>query len=247
MLKTYIDNGRLEFDVEYGNSVSFYSGSKTKTMPKINPSIFNGQATSVSWQGALKKSSIKLTEYWCVNNENLVRKLSFDSVGDSELFDMVSRFVVYSPTPTPASIAEHSYPHNSVNLYYQYENVDKVTVPISTEENIVFEPGNSFVPKGFKEVFYIRDEAKTELGYRWIVHHRLIIDPDISELILRCCNPRFEGVVPFQQFLPKFIKKQFFRIREAKFPSFPFMAVGEYQLSAGDNAVIETQVSICDR
>ncbi|AWB66749.1 hypothetical protein C2869_10075 [Saccharobesus litoralis] len=244
--------GRLEYDIEYGNATSFYSGAKSKTLPYLSEYYSNlrpdGNSKNYEWKGILERTNLVITEDSFLDNANrLFRRVEFEALSESNLFDMVSRFVVYSDCADAALIAGLHYPHKSSNLYYQFENFGSVEVPVSKTKKLIFKSGQSKVPAGFKEVFYIRDEAKTERGYRWIVHHRLIVDPKECQLVLRCCNPRLEGALPFQKMIPNWFKRIFFRIREARYPNFPFMSVGEYILQKHDNAVIETMVEIHGR
>lgn len=247
MLTSVFHKDHLQFDVEYGNSISFYSGVKSCSLPYSQVQIDSESQKRFKWFGELEKTSLDLEEAWLKDGGEVVRNLKFKFKEDSYLYDMVSRFVVYSETPEAALIGRNFFSHRSSNIYYQFENVNKVEIPYDGKSKIVFLSGKSEIPKGFKEVFYIRDEKKTEKGYKWIVHHRLIVDPLLANLILRCCHPKFEGVVAFQDYFPDFLKRKFFRIRESKYPNFPFMTVGECMVSAGEIATIKTKVRVCER
>ena len=244
-----INTNKLVLDVEFGNADSFYSGFKTNSLPHKNslPLKKKDIDSNWCWKGDLIRTNLNLKDSWLFNSkEKLNRKLSFYATEDSYLYDMVSRFVVKSTTSNSATIADQKYPHLSKNLYYQYQANTSVRVPISTSQYIEFSSESSLIPKGFKEVFYIRDETKDGEYYNWIVHHRLIVDPNECNLILRGCNPRIEGVLPLQNFIPKIIKKIFFRIREIKYPNFPIMTVGETCLPKNKSAQLATKVTLND-
>lgn len=240
-------NNRLYLDVEYGNANSFYSGTKSKSLPYLKKNFFSNIHDcnyDYCWNGKLQNTDITLNESLLVGNVNIERTLSFTMNDISHLFDMVSRFVVKSKTNKPASIDKYSYIHESNNLYYQFPASNSVIIPIDDNSSIKFEPLNSVVPKGFQEVFYIRDEGTINGEFIWVVHHRLIVIPEQSNLILRCCNPKIEGILPLQNFLPRWFKKLFFRIREKRYPNFPIMTVGEVTLEKGDRASLSTKVSV---
>ncbi len=236
----------VEFDVEYGNAVGFYSGSKSHALPYPSTiTEMNSPLHLFGWKGRLAGTNISLKEQWLgVGEEVLTRRVCFIAVEKSVLFDMVSRYVVYSEFANMAFISGMRFLHQSKNLYYQFENVKSVEIPLAKKMNLVIAPGESKIPAGFREVFYIRDEKRTERGFKWVVHHRLMADPSTSHIVLRCCHPRFEGKVPLESKLPRKLKMLFFRIREARFPNFPFMSVSEGVLEENDYAAIETRIRV---
>ncbi|THB65905.1 MAG: hypothetical protein D6B27_07620 [Gammaproteobacteria bacterium] len=234
-------NRYIQPDVEYGNSIGFYSASKAKDLPY---SALVSKPSGFIWNGALEKTSISIKDSFFLNKTKLDRKLEFSLNEESLLFDFVSRFVVISKNERPAEIAGQKVEHKSSNIYRQYSACHSAIVPVGNDLLLEFSSIGAEIPPGFDEVFYIRDESQRAGIYRWIVHHRLIVNPLKANLILRCCNPRFEGVVPWQKFIPGQLKRQLFRIREKALPSFPFMVVGEVSVSAGADVKLHTKVEI---
>lgn len=237
--------GVFYLDVEYGNASHFYSGVKHRGSPHLGGGLRCPGA--FKWGGSLIYTNVNLSDTLCLSGKCLERQLSFDICSESRIYDFVSRFVIYSDDARPGRINGKDYSHKSNNIYYQFPVGGEVSVPVSKSQRVRFESLGAEVPKGFNEVFYIRDEGRDDKGYRWIVHHRLIVDPFQVRLILRSCNPRFEGRLPLEQYLPHTLKRPFFRIRECRYPNFPFMAVGEACLSKGCRASISTAVELtCD-
>lgn len=228
------------FDVEYGNSISFYSASKSQN--------HNTQKKNAAFHfnlfGRLEKTELRVTDELKIIDKELVRETSFLALSDSILFDLVSRFVVRSDEPL-ARINGYDYRHSQENLYYQYEVKEDSLVEINTSHGkLIFEPKIFEPPKGFKQVIYIRDEKQEDGSFIWIVHHRVIADENMAKLVFRCCHPKLEGVVKFQQFIPKYIKRKFFRIRERKYPNCPFMSVSEAILKKGYILKLITKLSV---
>lgn len=227
-----------KFDIEYGNSVGFFSGTKSLTYDfKTQQSEYEKNLL-----GKLDKTRIKVKDRVQSNFEGIHRSTDFIAHDDSLLFDLVSRFVVWTSLPC-AKINSNLYTHESKNLYYQFDVVENSSVEIDVSEGqLIFKPVKIFPPKGFKQVIYIRDEQQENGLYKWVVHHRLIVDEHQSNMILRCCHPRFEGVVAAQNCIPKFIKRKFYRIRETKYPNCPFMTVGESTLKKDQVVSLKTRI-----
>lgn len=245
MLINFIMEKLLSCDVEYGNATAFYSATKTKTLPYSLERLSNDEAFEYEWNGVLVKTDVHLKDEIALHEPQVLsRRLSFYASQNSCLFDMVSRFVVISYNDRPAKIAGREFKHQCANLYRQYAVKSGVRVPIGSCNYLEFESLNANVPDGFQEVFYIRDESKNADEHRWIVHHRLIVDPSVSELILRSCNPRFEGPLIGQGYLPRWFKRLFFRIRESKYPNLPIMTIGEVDLLAGKHACLHTGIRV---
>jgi len=233
--------GLLHLDVEYGNASYFYSGVKRKGAQHLGGAFRVREY--LQWKGDLARTDVLISDDVSVRESCLERNLTFAIQGKSEVFDFVSRFVVYSFNDRAGYIDGKAFRHNSKNIYRQFAVKSEVSVPVGKGAYLKFASLGVQVPDGFEEVFYIRDESKDSLGYRWIVHHRLIVNPKKVRLVLRSCNPRFEGVIPFERFLPNILKRPLFRVREARFPNFPIMVVGEAMLSQGQAASLRTQVS----
>ena len=229
-------------DVEYGNASYFYSGVKQKGSAHLGGAFVCSR--DYEWEGNLVHTNLNLYDNLRLSDKHLDRRLLFHVREDSRLFDFVSRFVVYSNDSRPGRINGKEYVHRSNNIYYQFPIGGEVSVPVGESGRLQFESIGAEIPSGFNEVFYIRDEGRDENGYRWIVHHRLIVDPNQVRLVLRSCNPRFEGPLPYEQYLPNRIKRPLFRIRESHYPSFPIMTVGEAHLLAGDRVSIRTAVEL---
>lgn len=232
----------LSLDVEYGNADSFYSGCSHKGSGHLGAPL--NKSINAEWAGSLTKTDISVQDKALLSDAGLLRTVNFNIVSDSSLFDLVSRFVVYSKSPRPGYINGQSFPHADRNFYRQFPVKNNVKVPISDIGYLNFESLAAKVPAGFNEVFYIRGEGVSDLGFKWIVHHRLIVDPAKAKLILRSCNPRFEGPLPLNSIIPRWVKRPFFRIRENRCPNFPVMAVGEITLLAGGEASLTTQVRL---
>lgn len=235
--------GLLHLDVEYGNASCFYSAVKCNDAPHLGGAF--GDKEYLVWRGKLVNTDILITDDAFVSGDCLNRSLNFSIQSESRVFDFVSRFVVYSFNDRKGYIDDKAYPHVSKNIYRQFAVTSGVSVPVGETAYLKFSSLGAQVPEGFDEVFYIRDESKDLLGCRWIVHHRLIVNPKKVRLIVRSCNPRFEGVLPFEQCLPDILKRPLFRVREAHFPNFPIMAVGEAILKQGEDASLCTQVKYC--
>ncbi|MDO6527450.1 hypothetical protein Q4519_17355 [Motilimonas sp. 1_MG-2023] len=230
----------VSIDVEYGNSESFYSASRNNH----NVDIANLPVTEKKWNGTLVKTSIELFDSYIDIQSGIKRRLNFTAKDDSLLFDMVSRFVIETECDEPAMIAGQLISHKSSNIYYQFPENEVVEIPLTNNRKVVISTEPTSVPNGFDAVIYLRDEKRIGNTVRWIVHHRLIANKNKANLIMRCCNPRMEGVIKGQKFIPKFIKSLFYRIREAHFPNFPVMSVGEVLLPKGGAVSLITKVVI---
>nr|ELR5228275.1 hypothetical protein [Providencia rettgeri] len=213
----------ISYDIEYGNQYTFFSASKTiKEYSSLNKENFSFQ-----FHSKIEGASGKIIDTCNQNgNYSILRNVTFHPDDDCYLFDLVSRFVIHTNIPT-AYIANNEVNHTNSNIYYQHASSQcTVEIPLDNEWKLVFREESASQEKFFNNVFYLRDEANKNGVYRWVVHHRKIVNIDAAELIIRGCNPRFEGVLPFNNIIPRFIKKSLFRIRETRYPNFPFMAVG---------------------
>lgn len=212
----------LRLDVEYGNAQGFFSASKNghPTLPVTQP------ARSSEYDTRIPGAAIAITDSTVATNSELTRSTRFKTLQTCRLFDLVSRFVVLS-NDRAARIAATEVWHSSENIYHQYVTND-VVVPIGKHGYLRFFDDASTGHPLFENVFYIRDEVVEENGLkRWIVHHRMIVNRQNTNLIVRCCHPKFEGPLPFQSLIPHALKRRLFRIRERQLPNFPFMSVGE--------------------
>jgi hypothetical protein len=229
------------FDVEFGNSNGFYSGSRSgpytkKTLKDKRP---------VNLHGDLARTELGINDNLKeLGESSVLRQTKFSFYGGSKIFDLVSRFVVTTGSKS-ASINGRQITHCSSNIYHQYDVIDDSVVKIPVQNGtLVFRPLKSSRLEGFRQVLYLRDERKEDGNYVWIFHNRVIVIEDDATLILRCCHPIMEGVVPFERMIPRIVKKRFFRIRETTFPNCPFMVVGESTLSEGDCILLETRISL---
>jgi len=222
MLNQFISTGELAIDIEFGNQHGFFSGSLDGVCSK---EVYCKKVTDRSFDvdNCIAKGKVK--ELTNIKSGSLVRELVFNAEQDAFLYDLVSRFVVLS-NDRNAYISDMEIKHNNSNIYYQYLSDKSVKVPLGDSHWLEFSDLGSTVEPYFDNVFYIRDESQSDGRYKWIVHHRKIVKPEYAELILRGCNPRIEGVIPHQKWIPRFIKNMLFRIREKKYPNFPLMAVG---------------------
>lgn len=222
MLHKYIESRDLIIDIEFGNQHGFFSGTRDGFCDKetYDEKVID---RSFSVDNCVAKGDVK--ELVNIKSDLLVRELDLNAIKDSFLFDFVSRFVVLS-NDRNAYISDVEIKHNNSNIYYQYSDNNPVKVPLGDKHWLEFFDEGSSKEKYFDNVFYVRDESQANGSYKWVVHHRKIVKPEYSELILRGCNPRIEGVIPYQKYLPRFIKNALFRIREKKYPNFPLMTVG---------------------
>lgn len=198
---------------------------------------------TTAYDACIEGAQLKINDTIQVVSQELIRSTTFETQKKSSLFDLVSRFVVLS-NDRSASISGETIKHNSRNIYHQHA-IDSATVPIGEKHLLKFSNLNTIGHQLFEQVFYIRDESIELNGMkRWIIHHRLIVKPETTNLIVRCCHPRFEGPTPLQTLIPHPIKKRLFRIREHSKPNFPFMAVGESPIASNTQIVIGTRVQI---
>lgn len=222
MLSKFINNGELILDIEFGNQHSFFSGTRDGY---CNISNYLKNSLDRTLQVGIPESSGQVMESVAIKPSCLSRQLTFSSTNDAFLFDFVSRYVVLSDNRN-AYISNIEIKHNNSNIYYQYSANKHVKVPLGDSHWLEFSDLGSSVEPYFENVFYIRDESQSDGCYKWIVHHRKIVKPEYAQLILRGCHPRIEGVIPYQQYIPRIIKNALFRIREKKYPNFPLMTVG---------------------
>ncbi|TDM56044.1 hypothetical protein [Aliivibrio fischeri] len=222
MLNQFINSGDLIIDIEFGNQYGFFSGTRDGVCDK---EIYGKKVIDRSFDVDNCVAKGKVKEIINIKSDSLVRELDIHAIQDSFLFDFVSRFVVLS-NDRNAHISNVEIKHNNTNIYYQYSDDKPVKAPLGDKHWLEFINEGSSIEKYFDNVFYIRDESQSDGRYKWIVHHRKIVKPEYSELILRGCNPRIEGVIPYQEYLPRIIKSILFRIRERKYPNFPLMTVG---------------------
>ncbi|WP_421312022.1 hypothetical protein [Aeromonas veronii] len=228
-----IENDIFQIDIEFGNENTYFSG-KRNIIPYQTPYDIDTEF-SISFEaeieGAKGKVSDKIEK---VANNVWHRNVSFYTYSDSHLFDFVSRYVVKTKSPI-AYINNKVVKHQCSNIYYQCLSSNlTVEVPIDDNFNLIFRELCSSQEDSFDNVFYLRDESIDNGTYKWIVHHRKIVKIEQAKLILRGCNPRFEGVLPFQHLVPQILKKPFFRIRESRYPRCPIMAVGVVDVSNVD-------------
>lgn len=244
-LSNLVSQQLLLFDVEFGNSHGFFSSNRLFPNLYIPGQVFKKN----SFSGQIKSASIRVNDCLETLGTGTKRTLSFDFLSPASLFDMVSRYVVIDTgTQRSAVINGRSVEHKCTNLYQQYE-ADHVCVPVGKNGWIDFEGTQEGMPKNFFEhVFYVRDEQHDQRGYRWIVHHRIVATSRAERLILRGCNPRFEGPAPawLNDCIPNWIRQRLFRIREARFPSFPLMVIGENTLPAGHRITLTTTLHYHD-
>lgn len=217
-----IEKNLLQLDVEFGNAEGFFSASKTD----LQASIIKKNDKFSNYDAGICGANLSIGDLIDVKSNGLIRNVQFVPMRDSKLFDLVSRFVVIS-NDRCARIAGNEVKHTCKNIYHQYKT-DDVIVPVGTDNYLKFQGQNSKGHPSFETVFYIRDEGIEKDGMkRWIVHHRIIVDQNAANLIVRSCNPVLEGPLPMQWMIPALIKRKLFRIRERKLPNFPLMTVGE--------------------
>lgn len=234
-----ISNNLLSLDIEFGNAAGFFSGHKNNVCSNEK----YAESFDRVFIPTLEKTGLEIRENYFISSDEINRNICYLVKGESKIFDLVSRYVVLSDS-RPAFIDKKIITHACSNIYHQFP-VGKVKVPIGNNGWLYFSDNNSTEHPFFNSVFYVRDEAVEENGMkRWVVHHRKIVKQEVANLIVRSCNPRLEGELPFQWIIPRFLKKELFRIREAKFPNFPIMAVGEVLLNSGFHAKINTTIKL---
>nr|BCN22448.1 hypothetical protein [Vibrio mimicus] len=221
----------IYIDVEFGNQYSFYSGIKNIDVYKYPLKELSDECVSVKAEIRGAAGEVKDNLYLC-DKGLYKRSVTFHPKRNSEIFDFVSRYVITTTSPI-ASIGGRKVEHKSSNVYHQYPSKkNPVKVPLSCGRTVIFSEVSASIEENFDNVFYLRDESFENGEYKWIVHHRKIVKKNSSRLIVRSCNPRFEGVLPFDNMIPGFVKRLLFRIRERKFPNFPLMAVGVVKLDS---------------
>jgi hypothetical protein len=236
-----LQDNLLQIDVEFGNAGGFFSASKSGLQIA---SVAQGDISS-NYEAQIPNATVSINDSSIINEYSLTRSTQFIAKSNSDLFDIVSRFVVLSDDRS-ARIAGNVIQHKSKNIYHQYSTKD-VLVPVGTEGFLRFEDNNSTGHMNFDNVFYVRDESiEANKMKRWIVHHRMIVNQVSAHLIIRCCHPIFNSPLPWQNIYPNALKRKLFRIREIKYPNFPFMAVGESAVSIGHVFDIGTSVSLLD-
>ncbi|MCE8014828.1 hypothetical protein HOP62_01915 [Halomonas sp. MCCC 1A17488] len=238
-MPSLVESGQIFLDIEFGNSVGYYS-FKNHSNKAQEISVI---ASDISFSPELFGTHVTIGDRRKLSNNELLRAVKFSFCEVSKVYDLVSRFVVYSSNDRPAKINDKEIVHKNSNIYYQYP-VTSLRVPVSGSTWLDFDFTFSNDIEGMQSVCYVRDEKRDALGYRWIVHQRMIADPEKSNLIIRSCNPRYEGVLPYQSLYPRWLKKQLFRIRERKYPSFPVMAVGEATVEKGMTCSLGARVKV---
>lgn len=243
-ISTLVSADLLSFDVEFGNSRGFFSGSGQR------PDIYGrGRLPEeVKFAAEIEQGSsaaIVCFDSTIVSDVEARRSVQFKFSRQSHIFDVVSRYVVIDTSSgRPSKINGQNVEHKSSNTYHQYP-ADVVKVPIGETAWLEFKGEVEGIPEGlFEHVFYIRDESVDSSGHRWIVHHRAIATELAEQLILRCCNPRFEGPVPswVNRIIPKLMLRWLFRIRETTFPNFPLMVVGECCFAEGEKITLSSSI-----
>jgi len=234
-----LKNKLLQLDLEFGDAEGFFSASKSG----LHILISEQSEKSLNYEAKIRDTTISINDSTSNKGNELNRNTQFILKTDSNLFDLVSRFVVLS-NDRCARIAGNEIQHNCKNIYHQHSTND-VIVPAGTDDYLQFKDLNSTGHLNFKNVFYIRDEGIEKNGMkRWIVHHRMIVDQHAADLIVRCCHPILEGPLPLQRIIPAGMKRKLFRIRERKLPNFPLMAVGEVLVKKDYSFNIGTRVQI---
>lgn len=238
-LTDLLQSKMLRLDVEFGNSHTFFSASK-KGIYLCNKMPLTQH---VNYEAKIDNAELIINDTASITPLELTRSTEFRAISDSMLFDFVSRFVILSDE-REAEIDGMRIQHCSSNIYHQYPS-KTATVPIGKKHFLLFSNAGTTSHPLFERVFYVRDEGIESSGLRrWIIHHRLIARQQTANLIVRCCHPRFEGPLPFQNFIPKALKNRLFRIREKQKPNFPFMAVGESPVPRGFKTEICTKIQL---
>ncbi len=238
-----LQQGWLSLDVEYGNVHGFFSGARAR-------SHGNGAAFCEGFRkftGHLQDAAVDMEDCVVLEPDRLLRRLTFTMLNDSSVYDLVSRFVAVDRSfARNGSIHGQTVHHEGRSRYHQYPATSAV-VPIGDAQWL----SASFsvegdLPPNMAHVAYIRDEACTNVGNRWILHHRLIALPKADNLALRGCNPRFDHAVPplLNRLVPASIKHQLYRIRETRWPHAPVMAVAHAQWRAGQRVTLVTDLRL---
>lgn len=243
MLNELISNRLFNFDVEFGNAQGYFSGEAAGLVdPALYYDSFERKMVGTIFDRVMNiHETYKRPSNTEEGYETAQRCLCFTPQQEFSLYDFVSRFIIES-NDRSGYIAGRSIRHLDRNIYEQH-SVSEVIVPVGESGWLKFYDMGRSVPDGFEAVFYLRDVSTTLDGRkRWIVHHRFIARPERAKLVLRGCNPRFEGPLPYEYFLPKVFKRLFYRIREAHLPNFPIMTVGEFPIPADRKVCIDTKI-----
>jgi hypothetical protein len=230
-VQSLLRSGLLRLDVEFGNSFASFSASRDQ---QSLYGCYNDDAKS--YKARIQNVELVIDDATTYDKLVATRSVSFKFSTPSQIYDLVSRYVVTDTSATRKAIINgQEINHSCSNIYYQYP-ADKVVVPIGTDGWIEFSGEQQGIPDcGFEHVFYIRDESVNQNGNRWIVHHRMIATTQAERLVLRGCHPHFNGPFPkwLNAILPSPLKHVLFRIREVSHPNFPIMVIGENQLPEG--------------
>jgi len=245
----YFDEKQIQFDVEFGNIFESFSGSR------MYPDLYNCESKLIqrmaTTRANIESAEIVLTDEIKISEKALIhRDVKFEIANDSLLYDMVSRFVVIdSSMKRPAFINNVAVNHNSSNIYYQFPNAT-VIVPIGNEKWIKFNGSQQGVwENNFEHVFYLRDEAISRDGNRWIVHQRIIATENANTLAIRICHPLYNKPIPkrLNSILPEYIKMKLFRIREKRYPNFPIMTIGQNKVEKGRIILLRSNVELVSK
>lgn len=238
-----LGQGRLLLDIEYGNVHGFFSGARALTHGDGEP--FCGGVREFT--GHLKQAAVRMEDHVVVEPDRLLRRLTFTMLDDALVYDLVSRFVVIDRSfSRDGWIHGHAIRHASHSVYHQYPATSAV-VPMGDAQWLTARFSvEGDVPLNMAHVAYIRDEARTSEGNRWILHHRLIALPQADNLALRGCNPRFDRPVPaaVNQLVPLSIRRLLYRIRETRWPHAPVMAVAHARWRAGQQVTLVTDLRL---
>lgn len=235
------NRGLLSFDVEFGNASGFFSGARALPHLYAAPRL----PGVVEYDAKLDCAELHVTDRFEGTGDRSTRVLSFAAAGHCELFDVVSRYLVIDTSRRRSAVINGvTVAHRSSNLYHQYP-AGLVRVPVGADAWLEFAGAQSGMSQGaFEHVFYVRDELANERGNRWVVHHRIVATSRAHRLVLRGCNPRFEGPAPrwLNSTIPALFKRPLFRIRERRFPRFPFMVIGENPIPDGHKLTLRTTI-----
>lgn len=233
----------LSLGIEYGNVHGFFSDAKAH--PHAEAKAFDGGVRELT--GDLRGASVRMEDRVQIDSDHLSRRLTFTMLDDARLYDLVSRFVVIDRSGVREGwINGQAVGHRARSVYHQFPASEAV-VPVGHAHwlRARFRVEGE-LPPGMAHVAYIRDEASTHEGNRWILHHRLIALPHGDNLALRGCNPRFNRPVPaaLNHRVPLALRRALYRIREARWPHAPIMAVAHARWRAGQQVTLVTDLCL---
>jgi len=237
-----LHEGDLLLDIEFGNVHGFFSAHR-----EAGPFIPDDSGRSRTLTGRLTGASMRLHDSVQMTRATLSRDLSVSAVDRSETYDVVNRFVVIDRSASRSAwIAGQLIQHRQQSRYHQFP-AGRMVVPVGLDHWLIIDStvvGNP--PEGMQHLTYLRDEPSPGVGNRWIVHQRLLAQPQRTSLHLRGCHPLYNEAFPkvVESLVPSVVKRRLYRIRETRCPNSPVMAVSHAVWATGTQLTLHTDIKL---